>query len=529
MRSVEIVLGLVLLSTVVAALAGRLSAPAPSLLVLAGLFVGLLPGVSAVQLSPDVVSLVVLPPLLYAAGHDLSMKDLRSVWGPVTLLAVGLVLATAALVASVAALLLGVALPVGFVLGAILASTDPVAVTALARTLRLPPRLEALVSAESLFNDATSLVLFRVAVGVVVVGGGVPWAAASVQLLRLGAGGAAVGLIVALGAGQVRRRTEDAVLETVITLVTPYASYVAAESVGASGVTAVVVTGVTVGALGARLSSADTRLHLSAVGGTVVFLLESVVFSLIGLQLPALVRALQVPTLRWLLPALVVAASVVVMRALWVFPVAAVLQARDAAPLSWRAPAVVTWAGTRGVVPLAAALSVPLTVDGGGAFPQRDLLLVVAISVSVLTLVVQGLTLKPLTLLSGVAEGPERERREQAVGEHALAQAALDRAQELADAEAAAPFLLTRLVEEVTARRERARLRLEELDGAPADGTRGHLANTDTYRALLRDVLQAETVRLARLLADGEVSEGVWRRLQRSIDLRVTSLNSRAQ
>lgn len=529
MHSVEIVLGLVLLGTVVAAFAGRFSAPAPSLLVLVGLFVGLLPGVPAVRLSPDVISLVVLPPLLYAAGQDLSLTDLRRVRGPVTLLAVGLVLATAAAVAGAAGWLLGLPLPVGFVLGAILASTDPVAVTALARTLRLPPRLETLVSAESLFNDASSLVLFRIAVSVTVIGGQVPWAHAGRQLLQLGAGGVGVGLLVALGAAQVRRRTEDAVLETVVTLLTPYASYVAAESVGASGVTAVVVTGVTVGALGTRLSSSSTRLQLTAVNGTVVFLLESVVFSLIGLQLPSLVRALRVTTTHWLLPALAVAAVVVVMRALWVFPVAAVLQARAGERLSWRAPSVITWAGTRGVVPLTAALSVPLTVRGGADFPQRDLVLVLAISVSVLTLVVQGLTLRPLTLLSGVAEGPERERREYALGEQALARAALLRAQEMADTETAAPFLVRRLVDELGARSDSAQLRLGELDGprpdAPGDSHRRH---GDAYRALRRDALRAETLRLAELLAAGEIGEAVWRRLQRGIDLRDSSLGDSA-
>lgn len=550
MHSVEIVLGLVLLGTAVAALAARYSAPAPSLLVLVGLAVALLPGVPEVELAPDVVSLVVLPPLLYAAGHDLSIRDLRTVAAPVALLAVGLVLATAAAVAAVAATLLDVPIAVGFVLGAILASTDPVAVTALARTLRLPPRLQTLVTAESLFNDATSLVLFRVALGVVAVGAGVPWGRAGLQVLQLAVGGLVVGLLVALAAVQVRRRTEDTVLETVLSLLTPYAAYVAAEAVGASGVTAVVVTGVTVGALGSRLSSASTRLHLSAVDGTVVFLLESVVFSLIGLQLPALVRDLEIPVLSWLLPALAVTATVIAMRALWVFPLAAVLQRRADTGQSWRPPAVITWAGTRGVVPLTAALSVPLTVTGGEPFPQRDLLLVLAISVCVLTLVGQGLTLRPLTLRSGVAEGPEREQRERALGEHALVQAALDRARELADSEAAAPVLVARLVDELSARQDGAVLRLAELDsrrpdGAPDPASEGafdsgaeagrHVGSAhgggrrdaDDARMLRRDVLHAEAVRLDQLLADGDVGEAVWRQLQRDIDLREAALGIR--
>ena len=536
MSSFEIVLALVVLATVVAAVAGRLSAPAPSLLVLAGLAVGSLPGVPAVRVSPDVVTLVVLPPLLYAAGHDLSIRELRSVWRPVTILAVGLVLATAVAVAGVAALLLDVPLQVGFVLGAVLASTDPVAVTALARTLRLPARLETLVSAESLFNDATSLVLFKVAVGVVVAGG-VPWTSAGVDLVRLGGGGAAVGFGVALAVAAVRRRTRDPVLETVITLVTPYATYALAEAAHVSGVTAVVVAAVTVGAVGPRLTSAVNRLQLAAVTGTVVFLLESVVFALIGLQLPGLARGLDLPAARWLLPVAALTGAVVLMRLLWVFPLVAVLQARAGQAVTWAAPAVATWAGTRGVVPLAAALSIPLTVADGSPFPHRELLLVLAIGVCVLTLVVQGLTLQTLTRRSGVAEPPELTEREHVLADLALAEAALARARELADPDRAPAAPLGGLIDALDDRRDRAESRLRELDAErstlppPARDDRGvgdGVARAgDDFRSLRRVVLAAERDELARLLADAVISDATWRHLQQSLDLEEAALDSR--
>ena len=169
MRGVETILFLVVLGTVVAAFAGRL-ASGPSLLVIAGLVVGLLPGVPPVRVSPDVVSLVVLPPLLYAASEELPWRDLVAVWRPVVVLAVGLVLASAAAVAAVAGAVAGIPASMAFVLGAVLASTDPVAVSALGRRLSLPPRVQALVQAESLFNDATSLVLFQIAVSFAVAG-----------------------------------------------------------------------------------------------------------------------------------------------------------------------------------------------------------------------------------------------------------------------------------------------------------------------------------------------------------------------
>lgn len=482
------------------------------------------------RLSPDVVTLVVLPPLLYAAGNDLSIRELRSVWRPVTILAVGLVLATAAAVAGMAALLLGVPPAVGFVLGAVLASTDPVAVTALARTLRLPPRLETLVSAESLFNDATSLVLFKVAVGVVVAGS-VGWASAGVDLVRLGGRGALVGFAIALAVAAVRRRARDPVLETVITLVTPYATFALAEAMHTSGVTAVVVAAVTVSALGPRLTSAYNRLQLAAVTGTVVFLLESVVFALIGLQLPGLARGLDLPAERWLVPVAALTGTVVLMRLVWVLPLVAVVQARAREAVTWAAPAVATWAGTRGVVPLAAALSIPLTVADGSPFPHRELLLVVAISVCVLTLVVQGLTLQTLTHRSGVAEPPEVAEREHALADLALAEAALARARELADPGLAPSAPLRGLIDAIDDRRTRAEGRLRELDaeravapaGAAHDGTE---AAGEDFRSLRRVVLAAERDELTRLLADAVISDGTWRRLQQSLDLEEASLNA---
>ena len=227
MREVETILFLVVLGTVVAAFACLLSIPAPSLLVIAGLVVGLVPGVPAVRVPPDVVSLVVLPPLLYAASEELSWRDLLAVWRPVLVLAVGLVLASAAAVGAVAGVVAGIPASMAFVLGAVLASTDPVAVSALGRRLALPPRVQARVQAESLFNDATSLVLFQIAVSFAVAGtagqttpGGALLHGAG-QFAVLAAGGAAVGGVLAAGIVRVRLRVTDPVLETVVALVTP--------------------------------------------------------------------------------------------------------------------------------------------------------------------------------------------------------------------------------------------------------------------------------------------------------------------
>src|SRR5207245_2725340 len=278
--------------------------------------------------------------------------------------------------------------------GAVLASTDPVAVSALGRRLSLPPRVQALVQAESLFNDATSLVLFQIAVSFAVESpaarappGGVLLHGAG-QFAVLAAGGAGVGCVLAAGVVRLRRRVSDPVPETVVALVTPYAAYVLGQALHVSPVTAVIVAGLVIGGRQERITTAQSRLQLHSVYQTVIFLLESVVFSLIGLQLPTLIRALSDSSQAWLAEALAVTGTLIVARMLWVFPLSAVAQRRGGARRpSWPVPAVVSWAGTRGVVPLAAALSIPLTDAAGAPLPQRDLILVLAIAAIVISLV----------------------------------------------------------------------------------------------------------------------------------------------
>ena len=519
MRSVETVLFLVTLSTVVATFARRLQLPAPSLLVVAGVIVGVLPGVPQVEVTPDVVSLVVLPPLLFAAGEELPWRDLRAVWRPVTVLAVGLVLVSAAAVGFVAVALTPLPIGMAFVLGAVLASTDPVAVTALGRRLSLPPRVQALVQAESLFNDATSLLLFRVALGVAVAGGSLSGTAMLGTFAVLAGGGVLLGALAAGGAYLIRRRTEDPVLETVVCIITPYAAYVLAESVSASGVTAVVVASLILGTQATRLTTARIRLQLGAVYQTIVFLLESVVFGLIGLQLPALVRRLPGTDQIWPLPALAIAATLMVVRVLWVFPLAA-LTRRDGARLSWQVPAVVSWAGARGVVPLAAALSIPLTLDDGTLLPHRDLVQLLTTAVIVLTLVVQGFTLAPLVRRTGIAVSPHHTHREVAGARSRLALTALDYLDELEHGEMAPGYVIEQLRQSWTARLARIRAdAVDDQDGAAA---------SSIYRQLRRDLLAVEGAELDRLHHDGEITDTTRRRIQRILDLEQAGLSDDA-
>ncbi|MEU2864606.1 Na+/H+ antiporter [Streptomyces mirabilis] len=519
MRSVGTVLALVVLATMVATFARRWRIPAPSLLVVAGLAVALLPGTPQIEISPEIIGLVVLPPLLYASAEELSWRELKVVWKPVGVLSIGLVLASAAAVGAVASLVTPLSWQMAFVLGAVLASTDPVAVTALGRRLALPPKVQMLVQAESLFNDATSLVLFRVAVSLAVASAAANWGAAGGEFVLLAGGGTVIGAALAGVVTLIRRRTEDPVLETVIALVTPYAAYVLAEAAHTSGVTSVVVAGVVLGGRGDRLTNARIRLQLHAVYGTVVFLLESVVFSLIGLALPAQVQALSDGDRAWPLYALAVAGTLIAVRLLWLAPLSAVVQRKGGIHrMNWRVPMVLTWAGTRGVVPLAAALTVPKSLA------DRPLVLVLTTSVVVVTLVVQGFTLASVVRRSGIALEPDHTEREEAAARFSLASAGLGRLEEIADLEAVPTVVLDRLRRGLAARLDSARDRLAESTDA-SDGDAIPVESADlTYRQLRRDLIAVEATELQRLYDEHRISDTTRRRLQRSLDLEETRL-----
>ncbi|GAA4258356.1 Na+/H+ antiporter [Dactylosporangium darangshiense] len=510
MQSVETVLALVVVATVVAVSARRLRLPAPSLLVAAGVAVGLLPFVPRISIDPQVVSLVVLPPLLYAAGEDLSWRELRRVWRPVTVLAFGLVLASAAAVGVVAAAVTGLPASMAFVLGAILASTDPVAVTALGRRLPLPARVHTLLQGESLFNDATSLVLFRVAVAGAAAGGALSWQRAAGQFVLLAGGGAAIGAAVAACVAVIRRRTEDPVLETVIALLTPYVAYVAAEAVHVSGVTAVVVASVILGGLSASLTNPGIRLQLHAVYGTVVFLLESVVFAVIGLTLPGFVAdvATRPAVLLWQVVA--IAGTMLAVRFLWVAPLAAFLSQAPRRRLAWRTAVVVSWAGARGVLPLAAALSLPLLTDAGTGLPGRELVITLTAAVIVLTLTAQGFTLSPLVRRSGIAASTADVRAEEVLADVRTARAALARLDELDVVPPEAEAVL----------RKTLRHRIDEHRDPSAE----HSLADVSLRAVRRELIAAELRELDRLHAAGEISDATRRRLQLALDRRDSAL-----
>jgi len=408
-----------------------------------------------------------------------------------------------------------------FVLGAVLASTDPVAVSALARRLSLPARVQAVVQAESLFNDGTSLVLFQIAVSLAV-GGAARGVAGTVlhgigDFVILAGGGVLAGAAVAGGVIVVRRRISDPVLETVAALVTPYVAYLLGENLHVSGVTAVIVAGLVVGAQRYRITTAQTRLQVRAVYQTIIFVLESAVFALIGLQLPTLVRELGNAG-RWPVAALAVAGTLIATRVAWVFPAWAFSQRRRGARRpSWPVPAVVSWAGTRGVVPLAAALSIPLTTAHAGALPQRDLVLVLAAAAIVLSLIIQGFTLEPLARFAGFSRtGGSALGHEEALARLRMAEAGLARLDELAESGAAPDAVIDRLRAGLQDRMAKTRAALNQ---AP-DSRPGALSEQD----LRRDLIAAQAAELSRLYDAGTITAATQRRLQQSLDLETARL-----
>ena len=367
----EIFVGLLLAVAVLALLARKLHIPYPILFVIGGLLLGLIPKLPKVRLDPELVFLFFLPPLLFPAALFTSWRDFRVNLRPISLLAIGLVLFTTVAVALLAHYFMGLPLAAGFVLGAIISPPDAIAATAIADRLKVPRRIVTILEGESLVNDATALVAYRFAV-VAVVTGSFSLAHASGQFFIVGIGGILIGLAIGWLAEQFHKRVDDAPIEITVSLLTPFAAYLAAERLGVSGVLAVVTAGLYLGWRMPELLTFKTRLQGGPVWEMVEFLLNGFVFILIGLQLPEVLRALSgnaipIPRLVWY--ALLISLAVILIRILWVFPATYLprlifkkLCKHDPYP-KWQHVTIVAWTGMRGVVSLAAALALPLTTE----------------------------------------------------------------------------------------------------------------------------------------------------------------------
>lgn len=496
-----VLLALLIAVTALTALAPALRVPYPILLVLGGLALGFIPGVPEVSLPPELVLVGVLPPLLYAASFFTSLRDFRANLKPIGLLAIGLVVATMLGVAAVAHLATGLSWPASFVLGAVVAPTDPIAATAIARRFGVPRRIVTIVEGESLVNDATALVLYGVAVTAVVTG--------SFSLLEGGLdfvvsviGGIAVGLAVGWIVALVRIRLDNIPAEIAISLLTGFLAYIPAQALGVSGVLAAVTVGFYLGWRSPELSTPAMRLQAIAVWETLVFLLNALLFTLIGLQLGPILDELRGETTGDLIiDALVVTATVMLVRIVWVF----VLGPRDY-------PAVIGWMGMRGAVSLAAALALPLETDAGAPFPGRELIIFLAFMVILGTLVGQGLTLPKLIHWLDLEED-RLEAKEDTKARIYAADAALQRLEELLDEDWVRPETADRLRGLYNFRRSRFQARFDGEDDGSIERQ-----STD-FQRLRRELLEAERAAVVGLRREGRISDEVMRRVERDLDL----------
>lgn len=511
----ELVLVLVVVIGIVVAVSRRLHAPWPVLLVLTGLGLTLVPQLGHVDIEPDLVLMVFLPPLLFGAAWYTPVQDFRRYRRAIVLLSVGLVLFTTFVVAYTADLLIaGLPLAAAFALGAIVAPPDAISAIAVLRPLAVPRRMLAILEGESLVNDATALTAFGVSVAAVTSGVFEPGQAV-LDFLWVLAVGVAVGVGVAVLSGWVWSRLSDPPVEISLSLVIPYLAYMSAEQLHGSGVIAAVTAGLLLGYRQSRILSSDARVLGTSVWEWVTYTLNGFAFLIIGLELPAVVDAVRGrPTDQLLLWAAAVSLAVILARFVWVVLGASLPRLIPGAGPQEPPPlanlVVVGWAGMRGAVSLAAALALPF------GFPERDLLIFLAFCVILVTLVGQGLTLAPLIKALHIQPDDDVAREEEEA-RRTSTQAALDELDRLRGAWPDHLPLIERLSDQF-------RHRLEHLaeDGEASEVEQERL----DHREILGSVLKAERQAVTEMRERGQIDDGVLRAMERELDLEELRLSA---
>jgi Na+/H+ antiporter len=515
---IALVVVLLFVVALLAVASRRVGIPYPILMVVAGLGLGLVPGLPRLELEPDLVFLLFLPPILFSAAFFTSIRELRTNIRPISLLAIGLVLATTGVVALVVhSVMPDIGWAAAFALGAIVSPPDAIAATAIAQRLGMPRRLVTIIEGESLVNDATALVAYRLAV-VAVVSGTFSVDTAILSFFYVALAGIAVGVLVGMAVSFVIGRLHDPPVEVTISLLAPFAAYLPAELIGASGVLATVTAGLIVGWQAPRVLTSDSRVLGSAVWQMVIFLLNGVAFILIGLQLPSIVERLAGPTMQEVLGiSAAVVVTVILVRLVWVFPATYLprllvpgLAKRDPAPPA-RAIVVLGWTGMRGVVSLGAALALPRATDAGTPFPARDLILFTTFAVILATLVGQGLTLPWVIRHSGVGDDGSVSHEELHARE-AANDAALDR---LAGLVTEVPGHLE-LIDDL---RRRYDHQTEHLVHDHETGKVEPTQEAIEHEKIRRAVLDAQRFAVIDLRDRGVIGDEALRRVQRDLDL----------
>ncbi|CAN5743638.1 Na+/H+ antiporter [soil metagenome] len=522
MNQIESLIFLLGVAALLALLAQKVKVPYPVFLVLGGLGIGFVPGLPDVEIPPEIIFLVFLPPLLSAAAFFSSPLDLRRQLKPISMLAIGLVLFTMTTIALVAHAVVGLPWMAAFVLGAILAPTDPVAAGAVFRRLGVPGRVRTIVEGESLVNDGSALVAYRVAVAAVITGAFSFWRA-GLDFLLVGGGGLIFGLIFAWIILPLWARVRDPSVFIALSLLTPYTVYIAAEKLlGVSGILAVVSYGLYRGWRDPRLfPDASTRMRNISFWEVLVFLLEALLFVLVGQQLPAILAGLgDYAAWEVLLYAALVYGALLGTRFVWFFAAPSLFPVLDRLlrgryrHARWQERLVMVWSGMRGAVSLAAALAVPLTTGAGEPFPGRDLILFLTFSAILATLVLQGFTLGPLIGTLRLKGGEQVDTQAELKARIEGARAALGRLEQLCTDERIPSRAQERMREYYEERIQRYTAGLE------AGGTTEEYAESSAaWRDWRRGLLAEERETLVGLRDRGQISPEVMRRIMRDLDL----------
>lgn len=522
--SIEIIFLLLLLFVVAfGTLAKRLGVPYPIILVLGGLALSFFPGIPRVTLNPDLVFLVILPPLLYGAAWVTSWRDFSYNLVSIFLLAFGLVAFTVIAITEAGQWLLpGFDWRVGLVLGAIVAPTDAIAATSIARRLGLPRRMVDILEGESLLNDATALLALEFGLGLLV-GGRVPtFTAGFLRLCYLTMVGIAVGLVIGAVVHLIEHHLDDGPTEIALSILTPYTAYLAADFIHASGVLAVVTCGLYLTRQSSHFFSATVRLQAGAVWDSLTFILNGLVFVLIGLQLPNVLDNLRGYNRHTLiLCGLAFSVLLILLRLIWMFPGAylanlvrtRVLHQNEPLPPA-RQMFVMGWTGMRGVVSLAAAIALPQTLANGSPFAQRQMIVFLAFSVILVTLVLQGLTLPPLIRALGVA-GTSSSQPEEREARREILQAALDHLEQFrssADSDSAEAY-------DDLAQHYRRCLATLAVDGDVNHTDGGNPNFYKHFIELSRELLRVERETAIHMRNQGRIGDELLRKIERELDL----------
>jgi len=513
MALLQVLLFLLLCALVLGWLSRRVNVAYPIALVVGGSLLGFVPGLPQLAFDPQFLLVLVLPPILYQAALLTSWRDFKANIKPIGLLAIGLVIATTLAVGSALKMLFPeMPWAVAFVFGAIVSPPDAVAATAVLSRYNIPHRVVVVLEGESLVNDASGLVLYKFAVAAVLTGA-FSLMDASVQFLLVAAGGTAIGMLIAWVFVQLHRHIGDPFIEVLVSMSIPFTAYIAAESVHLSGVLAVVAAGLFRGRYAPQMVSAEMRILARSAWNILVFLLNSLIFILIGLQLSGITARLgNYPAEQLALASITVSAVAILVRFLWVYPAALLPRLAGNAPPPQGQIFIVSWCGMRGIVSLAAALALPLETHGGEGFPYRDLLIFLTFVVIFVTLVGQGLTLAPLIRRLGL--GSEAGLRdEQMRARSDMGRAAL---------EAIDGYVSRHTVDGALAARVRAEFAEKIMRDTPAGPALPEEA--EAARQMRLAALRAERAELIRVWQSNHISDDVLHHLEEELDYQESRL-----